>query len=92
VELQSRLIKNFNYKFGTDTSIEKPLVFILFPLEVFITSTLILVLRLVPTVRPFDINLGVSSKTKLGVDYKGNSEIFKIHDNGSRMTYLETAF
>ena len=38
----------------------------------------------------FDINLGVSSRTKLGINDKEISETCKIHDNGSRVTYLET--
>ena len=80
--------KNFNYKFGIYTGNEAfgfyitPLVGIYYisPDSRFEISALL------PGF--FDMNFGVSSKTRLGIDYKGNSETFKIH-NDNPLTYSE---
>ncbi|CAM3068396.1 DUF6268 family outer membrane beta-barrel protein [Flavobacterium frigoris] len=81
--------KNFNYKFGLYTGNEAfgfyitPLVGIYYisPNSGFEISALIPGL--------FDVNFGVSNKTRLGIDYKGNSETFKIQNDKALTTYLE---
>jgi hypothetical protein len=85
VELQSRLIKK-NYKFGTDTGIEKPsvLYYSLGGIHYINPDS-----REVPLLRPFNINWVFPAKRRSRL--QKNSEIFKIHDNGSRMTYLENS-
>lgn len=81
--------KNFNYKFGLYTGNEAfgfyitPLVGIYYisPNSSFEASALLPGL--------FDMNFGISSKTRLGIDYKGNSETFKIKNDNALTTYLE---
>ncbi|SEA41461.1 hypothetical protein SAMN05443667_104122 [Flavobacterium gillisiae] len=81
--------KNFNYKFGLYTGNEAfgfyitPLVGIYYisPNSGFEISALLPGL--------FDMNFGISSKTRLGIDYKGNSETFKIQNDKALTTYLE---
>ena len=81
--------KNFNYKFGLYAGNEAsgfyitPLVGIYYrnPSASFEISALIPGL--------FDVNYGLSPSTRIGLDYKGNSETFKIHNENSPLTYIE---
>lgn len=81
--------KSFNYKFGLYTGNEAfgfyitPLlgIYYISPNSGFEVSALIPGL--------FDMNFGVSRTTRLGIDYKGNSETFKIYNDNALTTYLE---
>ena len=81
--------KNFNYKFGLYTGNEAfgfyitPIlgIYYISPNSSFEASALLPGL--------FDINFGISSKTRLGIDYKGNSETFKIHNDNGPIIYSE---
>jgi hypothetical protein len=81
--------RNFNYKFGVYAGNEAygfyitPLVgmYSKSPSANFEFSTLMPGL--------FDVNIGLSSSTRVGLDYKGNSETFKIHNQDSPLTYTE---
>jgi hypothetical protein len=81
--------KNFNYKFGLYAGNEAygfyltPLIGMYYrsPNASFEISALIPGL--------FDVNIGLSSSTRIGLDYKGNSETFKIHNENSPLIYTE---
>ncbi|TDE03873.1 DUF6268 family outer membrane beta-barrel protein [Flavobacterium hiemivividum] len=81
--------KNFNYKFGLYVGNEAyglyvtPLIgaYYISPNSKFEINSIF------PGF--IDVNLGISNKTKLGIDYKGNSETFKIHNDDSQTTYTE---
>lgn len=81
--------KRFNYKFGLYTGYEAfglyitPLVGIYYinPNSSFEISALMPGL--------LDMNFRVSNKIKLGIDYKGASETFKIHEKNIPITYTE---
>jgi len=81
--------KNFNYKFGVYTGNEAFGFYITPILGIYYISpnSGFEVSALIPGL--FDMNFGLSSKTRLGVDYKGNSETFKIHNDNARTTYSE---
>lgn len=81
--------KRLNYKFGVYAGNEAygfyitPLVGIYYisPSSNFEISALLPGL--------FDMNYKISSKTKLGIDYKGVSETYKIHEENKKTTYTE---
>ncbi|MEZ7504492.1 DUF6268 family outer membrane beta-barrel protein [Flavobacterium sp. Arc2] len=70
--------KNFNYKFGLYTGNEAFGFYITPLLGIYYISpdSRFEISALLPGL--FDMNFGVSSKTRLGIDYKGNSETFKL--------------
>jgi hypothetical protein len=81
--------RNFNYKFGVYTGNEAFGFYITPLLGIYYISSdsRFEISALLPGL--FDMNFGVSSKTKLGIDYKGNSETFKIHDGNALTAYSE---
>ena len=81
--------KNFNYKFGVYTGNEAFGFYITPLLGIYYTSpdSRFEISALLPGL--FDMNFGVSSKTRLGIDYKGNSETFKIKNDNALTTYSE---
>ncbi|WP_016990500.1 DUF6268 family outer membrane beta-barrel protein [Flavobacterium sp. ACAM 123] len=81
--------KNFNYKFGVYTGNEAFGFYITPLLGIYYISpdSRFEISALLPGL--FDINFAASNKTKLGIDYKGNSETFKIHNENSLKTYSE---
>ena len=81
---------NYNYKFAISTDSETFGFYIasLVGIDYVSPDSHFKISTLLPML--FDINLGDSSRTKLGINDKGISETCKIHDNGFRVTYLET--
>jgi hypothetical protein len=81
--------KNFNYKFGLYTGNEAFGFYITPLLGIYYISpdSRFEISALLPGL--FDMNFGVSSKTRLGIDYKGNSETFKIKNDNALTAYSE---
>lgn len=81
--------KNFNYKFGLYAGNEAYGFYVTPLLGMYYRSpnASIEISALMPGL--FDVNIGLSSSTRIGLDYKGNSETFKIHNENSPLTYTE---
>ena len=81
--------KNFSYKFGIYTGYEASGLYITPIVGMYYTSPskTFEASALLPGL--FDVNYGLSASTRIGLDYKGNSETFKIHTENMPLTYTE---
>jgi hypothetical protein len=81
--------KNLNYKFGLYTGYESSGFYITPIIGIYYISpdSRFEISALMPGI--FDMNFNLSNKTKLGIDYKGNSESFKLHNENSPTIYAE---
>ncbi|CAM4152321.1 DUF6268 family outer membrane beta-barrel protein [Flavobacterium weaverense] len=83
--------KTLNYKFGVYTGTEAFGYFItpLIGMYYLSPNSKFEVTALMPGI--FDANLALSENFKVGIDYKGISETFKLHDNNHPSTYAENS-
>lgn len=81
--------KSLNYKFGLYTGYESSGFYITPIIGIYYISpdSRFEISALMPGI--FDMNFNLSNKTKLGIDYKGNSESFKLHNENSPTIYAE---
>ena len=81
--------KNLNYKFGLYSGNEAYGLYITPIIGMYYISpnSNFEISALIPGL--FDMNLGISNKVKLGIDYKGVSETFNLYKNKSLTTYTE---
>jgi hypothetical protein len=80
---------NFNYKFGLYAGNEAYGLYLtpLFGMYYKTPDARFEFTALIPGL--FDVNYGLSNSTRIGLDYKGNSETFKIHTENTPLTYTE---
>ena len=83
--------KHLNYKFGVYTGTQASGYFITALLGIYykIPNSNFEITALMPGI--LDVNYGISSSTKVGIDYKGTSEAFKFHDENIIKTYIENS-
>ena len=83
--------KHLNYKFGVYTGTQASGYFITALLGMYykIPNSDFEITALMPGI--LDVNYGLSSNTKVGIDYKGTSEAFKFHDDNIIKTYVENS-
>lgn len=81
--------KNFSYKFGIYTGNEASGLYITPLVGMYYKSPTasLEISALLPGL--FDVNFGLSPSSRIGIDYKGNSETFKIHNQNAPLTYTE---
>ena len=83
--------KSLNYKFGVYTGTQASGYFITALVGMYykIPNSNFEITALMPGI--LDVNYGISSSTKVGIDYKGSSEAFKFHDENILKTCVENS-